>query len=429
VPRQRVNDGVLEIRIIEGRLTDIEIETDGRFRESYLLDRVRKVTQGPLNVRALEERLQLFQQDDRIQNIQATLLPGQSRGESRLKMDVTENKPVRVRLQADNYAHPSVGAEGGRLFLAHNNLTGNGDRMSGNYNRTEGSWSAEANYAVPVNVYDTTFELSASRSNNNVIEEPVPDVDTESDYESYGLTFRQPVRNTLKTTLEVFLRAESRRSETIFSTPGFTVDNDIVSKVRVLRFGQGFTRRGRQSALAIRSMFSTGLDILGATRRSDGIPDGRFKAWLGQVQWVHRLRPLNALYILRVELQLSNDPLLGMEQFSIGGHASVRGYRENTLVRDNGAIASFEVRIPVWSKPGDKSRLDLGVFYDAGRGWNKNSPNSSDTLTSIGTGLHGQVGKRLSFQLEWGYSLNNTVRSDGYDLQDEGVHFQIATEF
>lgn len=84
IPNQRIQDGILEIRIVEGVLADIDIESDGRFRESYLRRRVRRYAEGPVNVYALEEQLQILQQDDRIQTIQAELVPGEIRGESQL---------------------------------------------------------------------------------------------------------------------------------------------------------------------------------------------------------------------------------------------------------------------------------------------------------------------------------------------------------
>ena len=52
--------------------------------------------------------------------------------------------------------------------------------------------------------------------------------------------------------------------------------------------------------------------------------------------------------IVRMDSQISRDPLLSLEQFAIGGHASVRGYRENQIVRDSGAVVSAEARLPLF---------------------------------------------------------------------------------
>ncbi|NIP99282.1 MAG: ShlB/FhaC/HecB family hemolysin secretion/activation protein, partial [Nitrospinaceae bacterium] len=78
------------------KLSDIQIETDGRFRQWYLLDRLEPEKEAALNVTSLERRLQLFKLDPRIQNIQASLLPGEKLGTAVLKARVEESNPISV---------------------------------------------------------------------------------------------------------------------------------------------------------------------------------------------------------------------------------------------------------------------------------------------------------------------------------------------
>jgi hemolysin activation/secretion protein len=100
------------------------------------------------------------------------------------------------------------------------------------------------------------------------------------------------------------------------------------------------------------------------------IPDGEFFAWLGQFQWVRRFDPWGAQLVFRTDVQLAEDPLLSLEQFAMGGHATVRGYRENELVRDNGIISSLEVRVPLWSDTPGRPMVELAPFFDWGNSWN-----------------------------------------------------------
>ena len=58
--------------------------------------------------------------------------------------------------------------------------------------------------------------------------------------------------------------------------------------------------------------------------------------------------------------QLTPDSLLSLEQIGIGGINTVRGYRQNQLVTDNGILGSIEVRIPLTSDP---SLLQLTPFF------------------------------------------------------------------
>ena len=99
--------------------------------------------------------------------------------------------------------------------------------------------------------------------------------------------------------------------------------------------------------IALRSTESIGLDLLGATENSGDVPDGQFFAWLGQAQFARRLFGSDWQLNLRGDVQLTADPLLPIERIAIGGIDTVRGYRENELVVDNGWIASAELRIPL----------------------------------------------------------------------------------
>jgi hemolysin activation/secretion protein len=61
--------------------------------------------------------------------------------------------------------------------------------------------------------------------------------------------------------------------------------------------------------------------------------------------------------IARVGAQLTPDSLLPLEQFSIGGIDTVRGYRQNQRVGDNGLVGSLEVALPIV-----RDRKGIGVI-------------------------------------------------------------------
>ena len=77
--------------------------------------------------------------------------------------------------------------------------------------------------------------------------------------------------------------------------------------------------------------------------------------------------------------QISADPLLSIERFAIGGRDTVRGYRENQLVRDSGVVASAELRIPLWRDSLRRPLLELVPFMDYGTGWNDGPEPPDDT--------------------------------------------------
>ena len=116
-----------------------------------------------------------------------------------------------------------------------------------------------------------------------------------------------------------------------------------------------------------------------------------------------------------------------LEQFSVGGHDSVRGYREHQIVRDNGLATSLELRLPVWRRPDGRSIVQLASFADIGHGWDDSARDRSDaeTLASLGLGLRFFPWDRVWGEIYWGGRLKS-VPNPHDDLQDEGVYFRLS---
>jgi hemolysin activation/secretion protein len=128
------------------------------------------------------------------------------------------------------------------------------------------------------------------------------------------------------------------------------------------------------------------------------------------------------LLLGRIDTQLTPDALLPLEQFSLGGIDSVRGYPQNQLLTDNGIFASLEVRIPLTTDP---SVLQLTPFMDAGTGWNNLLPNPDpSTLVGIGMGLRWFIGSGLSFRVDYGVPLIS-ISNQGNSLQEQGFYFSL----
>ena len=82
IPDQRIAEGVIEIRIIEGRLSRIEVEGNEHFRKEYFSDRIARRAGPPLNVQELERELQMRLRDPLLASINAQLVPGERPGEA-----------------------------------------------------------------------------------------------------------------------------------------------------------------------------------------------------------------------------------------------------------------------------------------------------------------------------------------------------------
>jgi hemolysin activation/secretion protein len=434
IPDQNPEDGVVEIRIVEGTLAEIEVEDPGWLRAGYVRSRLARAADQPLDVLALEERIQLLQQDPHIAKIAAELRPTSEPGQALLHVRAEEATPWSVLLESNNYQPPSIGAYGGHFALGWNDVTGFGDAISASFDVTESLREYDVLYSLPLNRYDTALQLAAQVTRSKVIEEPFDELNIKSETESYAISLRQPLYTTLETTLDAFLTGEWRRSQNFLLGEGFPFvpgpDEDGVAKLALIRFGQDAAWRDRSQVVALRSMFTFGLNVLGATQNSGSdVPDGTFVAWLGQLQWARRFDSLWGIEALfRTDLQLSTQPLLGLEQFAMGGHATVRGYRENQVVRDQGVVSSIEVRVPVWRSSLGQPTVQLCPFFDIGHSWNKKRPTDGPkTLPAVGVGVRWQITRFLFAEVYWGQNLNDVSTSG--DLQDYGVQFAVRTVF
>jgi len=447
IPDQQPADGVIEIEIVEGRLESIEIEGNHYFRTGYLRRRIALAGEPPLNVRSLEERLQLLQQDPRIRRVAAELGPGALPGEAKLRLRVEEERPYRIWAELSNYEPPSIGAERGRIGLEFQNLTGNGDRLSAIVSLTGGLREVSVSYELPITARDTRVSLWFRHSNYEVVEEPFDELDIEAESRTYGIGVSHPLYRSRNTNFTLGLNGEYRQSKTFLWGRPFSFSpgvQDGVSKIAVLRFSQEWTYRDAIQVLAARSLLSWGLDAFGATVNSGPVPDGQYLAWLGQLQWVRRW-PLDIETVFRFDIQLSSDPLLPLEQFALGGHATVRGYRENQLVRDMGGAVSLEARIPILRAKDGRPILQLACFVDFGRSAfqrrdvTRDPPPASGStpilrsparnLASVGVGLRGSITRWVRFQASWAERLLHVPEPHDRDLQDLGVQFRVLVDF
>ncbi len=427
---------VLIIQIVEGRLAKIDVEGNYWFRTSYIRSRIERGAGPPVNVNALQERMQLLQLDPRFQRINAELKPGLALGASNLNVRVTESNPFKVRFQFDNYQSPTVGAEKGLVTLEHQNVTGFGDSLSVQYGQSRGvNPILNVRYAVPLHPSDTTLLLQYRRSAFAVQAGPFKSLNIENRTEIYSVGLRQPLYRSLQHEFALSLTGDHEKNHSFLLGEPFEFVAGATNgqfRVSAARFGQEYIYRTGQQVLSILSRFSIGIgDVLDSNSSSSvvGSADGRFFAWLGEVQMVRQLEFLRTQLVSRVTAQLTPDHLFPLEQMSVGGRYSVRGYREYSLVRDNATLASIEARVPIYSTSAGIDTIFLAPFVDYGRGWNSQvATPDPQTLASVGGGLIWNIPWRDSrFEIYYGKQLNRLKLGDG-NMQDHGVHLQLVVQ-
>jgi hemolysin activation/secretion protein len=434
LPDQDVSDGIVTLQVEEGLLAEIELRGLKGFRETPLRRRLARAGRAPVNVHALERELQRLQQNPRVARVNASLAPTERRGESRLVVDVEEASRISALARFSNDQPPSIGELTGEAGFEVGNLIGWDDVSHVRLEISEGLREVQAAYDVAVTPWETRLGIDYQQSHADVVEDQFSQLDIESRSLTAGVSLVQPLFWTPRRQIDVGIFAEYREgSSSVVGTDICLQQNafDCTPSLAVLRFRGDALWRGEADVVGLRSTLSWGIDALGATTAGSGsIADGRFVAWLGQAQWVHLLPEslLSTQLVTRLDVQIASEALLSLEQIAIGGFDSVRGYRENQFVRDNGVIASAELRIPVWREPFGRPRLELVPFSDVGRAWNASGPRREETPVSVGIGLRASPWRWLSAALFWGARLSDAERSqDG--LQRHGLHFALEARY
>ncbi|GAB1545162.1 ShlB/FhaC/HecB family hemolysin secretion/activation protein [Scytonema sp. NUACC21] len=421
---QDISSGFVKIQVVEGELENIELSGLNRLRAGYVRSRLRRATSKPLNQKRLEEGLQLLQLDPLISRVNAELTAGSTPGQNILQVRVQEAPAFHAGVFIDNTQSPSIGSVQGGVFIAHDNVLGFGDRFNAEYGRTEGLNLYDINYTIPVNSLNGTIGFRYSNTDSRIIEDAFQDLDIRSETQTYSVNFRQPLYRSPASEFALGLSLDLRRNQTfILDDIPYSFSEgpeNGESKVTVIRFSQDWVSRNANTVLAARSQFSLGIGAFDATINDTGT-DGQFFSWLGQFQWVHRLSP-RTLLLARLNAQLTGDSLLSLEKLSIGGLDTVRGYRQNELVADNGVVGSLEVRFPPISS---YNALQLTPFFDIGTVWNNRGANPDPkTIAGLGLGLVWQPSRSLNLRLDYGIPLMD-VDNQGDSLQEKGLYFSL----
>lgn len=439
-----VNRDPVRIQILEGEVEEIRVRGNDRLQDGYISSRLAIAASPPLNQEKLLEGLRLLQYNPLIENVAAELSVGSRPGQAVLDVQVLEADSFHLDVSLDNDRSPDVGSFRRAIAAREDNLLGLGDRVETAYRNTDGSYEWELGYTIPVNAYDGTLSFKYSTGQGRIITPLFEKLDLRADYRSYNLTFRQPVLRRADgfSIQELALGIGFSRQESETSILGFPIalspggDQNGSTRISTLNFFQEWQHLTANEAFFIRSEFNFGVDWFNASRNPDPfagqiVPDSDFFRWRGQAQWYRTLAPDWNL-LVRGNVQLADRVLVPFERFAIGGQGTVRGYRKDIRLADNGFFTSAELQMPIYQYTlgTERGGLWLVPFIDFGLVWNSSGLSTPDpnTLVGIGLGLQWRHSDRLYSRLDWGFPLVE-VESGDRTWQENGIYFTVRYNF
>ncbi|MBI5335808.1 MAG: ShlB/FhaC/HecB family hemolysin secretion/activation protein [Burkholderiales bacterium] len=138
--------------------------------------------------------------------------------------------------------------------------------------------------------------------------------------------------------------------------------------------------------------------------------------------------------------QLASQPLVAAEQYAIGGADTVRGYLEAEAIGDHGVLAGVELRGPNLARrdapadaAGGGSVFDEITAYGFLEGGSiRLIGGDRQTLAGTGVGLKLRARKSLSANVDVAWPLKSTPAADGGHVTQAGqprLHVRVGAEF
>lgn len=412
LPPQRIHDGVVKIRLVEARLADVKVTDNHSTRASYVLNRIDLPRGELLAVGRLRAELTDFNLRNDV-NLRAALEPGSEFGATDVVLHAIEPSRWDGQLAFDNAGADSVGRERVALNLTARSLTGFRDRVSAAGIFSEGARTGSLLVDAPVGRWGTRLGAGFDASDIEIVDGPLSAAEVEGDAHTLTLQASHPFAVRPDWRIDGFAAYRAKHSSTDFF--GFEI---VDIEVRSLEYGASVTRFDRRGSWYTEHTFTSGFEGLGG--------DKSFLTYRGDVQRWQRLSE-SLLLRMRVQGQWADDDLLPpSEQFQLGGHYTVRGFREGLLIGDSGYLASLELRAPLpvarWlgsNLRGLAERVDGKLFVDHGGAFPFKGAGAgitaADYLTAAGFGLEFRPLEGMSAALTWSFPIG--FRDDGDDYR------------
>ncbi|MEE4452434.1 ShlB/FhaC/HecB family hemolysin secretion/activation protein [Novosphingobium resinovorum] len=423
IPPQQISSGVLRVQVVTARITEMRIVGDpGPFRGQLetAVERIRAL--DPLN-RDAAVRLLLLTGD--IPGLDVSLTLSSANAAPGEVIGTLSVKAQRFALMANvqNYGSQQLGRWIGSLRAEAYGLTGLADRTYLAYSNSF-DWNevrvAQAGHDFAVTDSGLRLGLRGSMAWSRP---DLTDLDLRSRSIIAGLDVSMPVMRDLDRTVLATGGFEMIEQKAEFRSNGGTIPYTF-DKIRVLygRIDGDFRfDDGRREILRARTSLELrkGLDAFGASKQGETTAKGGPSRLYGNPQAFvvkgsvdFSLKPGGPFQLDFGGFgQWTDDPLLNLEEFSLGNYTHGRGYDPGSNGGDRAYGFTVEPRVKL---PVPRFGVEASAFYDWVRLENLD-PGSlipKRTLRSVGGGLRFMLPQRLVLDLTYAHPLDKVLPND-----------------
>ena len=408
VPVQRIENGVIQLEVLYGKLTAIRVQGVPGNNAKLLENMLNKLVTGQPFNRFDAERHLLLARDIPGYQMRLTLKPtGATPGEL-IGEVVLKYTPVEADFSFQNFAPRDTGRFGGQLRAQFNGLTGLGDRTAISFYSTADFREQQILQATHETFLGSSGLKLAARINyawsQPSLGAAFPDVKAKTLFASSELSY--PLIQRLAGSLRGALGLDYVNQKVDFG--GIPLSRDRIRTAFVRIDGETADREGIGPGGSVGWRFGgsvearRGLDLWRASPNCVTNPavctaagfvppsllDGDPTPTIFRGAAFADIRVIRNLSVaIQARGQTSKSALPAFEQFSVGNYTIGRGYDPGVAVGDRGAGFSSEIRIDnVRLSQSGKLRLQPYLFVDNAWTWNRGI-GGSQKISSLGGGL------------------------------------------
>lgn len=357
LPQQDLSSGHLQVLVVEGKLEALRSAEGSTVTERELAMAFPGKVGEALNLREIE---QLVDQLNRLPSKQAQmeLTPGKQVGGSDVVVKNTAQKPWRASLSRNNDGQKSTGEQQWGAGLEWDSPLGLGDQLMlrGGHDAISDHQKTSKNTMLYYNVPWGWWNFSYTYS--------------ESDYRTYGRTddykYKQDGDNQnhqLRAERVIHRDDVSKTSVNVglahLRTNNYVLDVRTApssNRLSELQLGINHGRRIGNAFVNLDLGMQNGIGLFDAQSQEerDSIgrrqPNSRYRKYTATVSYLQPFSLWGESFSFSslATGQRSEDPLFSPQRMSLGGSASVRGFKDQLLTGDSGGYWRNEVR---WARP------------------------------------------------------------------------------
>ena len=384
VPAQDVRDGIVEVRVVEGRYGNIDIRNATEVSEARIRELLGDAKEGAIVFGPALEKGVLLVSDLAGITPKATLEPGDKPGLTDLVVEIGAAKAQDYSLTLDNAGNRFTGKNRLAASFTWNGPADIGDRLSASFT-TSGQLlqSLRVGYELPVG--NPAFRVGPYVSHTYYrLGENFSALDANGTADSYGATFSYPLIRSAALNVRAIGALEARRLEDRVGSTG-SVNNKALDLMQVGLGGDArdgflagaltaFQGQITGGNLKLETPTFAAIDAIGPQAA------GTYSKFLANVT---RIQGLSEDWRLGITYtgQWATNNLDSSEKFSVGGLTGVRAYPPGEAAGDDAQLIQLELRHQgTQIGPGQLSPFG---FYDAARSRINHNPFASFATRNV----------------------------------------------